>query len=56
MISSKMTIELKEILLQEFGKNVTLAEANRFGNSLLGYVSLLTKMEEENASNKGEDD
>lgn len=48
MISQELTIELKEILLHEFGKSITTAQANRFGNALVNYVSLLTKMEEEN--------
>lgn len=48
MISQELTIELKEILLKEFGKCITLAQANRLGNGLVNYVSLLTKMDKQN--------
>lgn len=52
MISPKMTTELKELLLQEFSEEVTLDEANRIGNGLVSYISLLVKMNKENDLNK----
>ena len=50
MVSQELTIELKEILSQEFGRKISLAQASQFGNALVNYVSLLTKMEEENTN------
>ena len=47
MISPELTTELKEILLKKLGREVTMAEADRFGNALVKYFSLLTKMNKE---------
>ena len=44
MISPELTTELKEILFKKLGREVTLAEADRFGNALVRYFSLLIKM------------
>ena len=48
MVSPELTIELKEILLREFGKEVTLAMADKFGNALVNYVALLTETDKTN--------
>lgn len=56
MVSPEMTIELKEILLQEFGKDVTLAAADRLGNSLVNYILLLSEMDKKILLNKDKND
>jgi len=52
MISKEMTTELKEILLQEFNKDISSKEASMFGNALVNYISLITKIDEANRKDK----
>lgn len=48
IVSEKLIIELQEIIKQEYGEEVTLAEASAIGNGMAGYFDLLAKMHHEN--------
>ena len=47
MLPEQMTSELREILLTEFNKDIPSIQAQKIGDALVTYASLLSKMAEE---------
>ncbi len=59
MVSQPLINELREIIRQEYGRDLDPQEASRIGNGLVGYFNLLAKMYHENNQhneNEYEDD
>lgn len=47
-VSEKLILELQKIIKEEYGREVSIAEASEIGNGMVGYFDLLAKMKHEN--------
>lgn len=43
-------MELQQIIEEDYGRNISFAEASEIGNGLVGYFDLLAKMDYENSN------
>ena len=48
-VSNKLILELQQIIKEEYGKDLSLAEVSQIANGLVGYFDLLVKMNHENS-------
>ena len=48
MISQQLLNELKEIIKEEYDRDLNMQEISQIGNGLMGYFDLLAKMHHEN--------
>jgi hypothetical protein len=51
MVSNELLQELKEIIKEEYGRNLSMEEVSEIGNGLVGYFDMLAKMNHENNQN-----
>jgi len=51
MVSQQLLNELKEIIKEEYGKDLEMDKISQIGNGLVGYFDLLAKMQHENNLN-----
>jgi hypothetical protein len=56
MLSEAIILELKEIIEQEYGRELSLAEASEVANTLVGYFDLLTKIHHRDQINDNENE
>lgn len=49
-------MELKEIIKQEYGRELSLAEASEIANTLVGYFDLLAKIHHRDQINDNENE
>ena len=52
--SKEKVLELKKIIKEEYDKEVSYKEAHDIGSGLLGFFSLLFKIDQRNKQNKNE--
>lgn len=55
MVSNDLLQELKEIIKEEYGKDLEMKEVSEIGNGLVDYFDLLAKMDHENNQNNEND-
>ena len=46
MISEKLILEFQKIVKDEYGREVSIAEASEIANGLVGYFDLLAKLQD----------
>ena len=56
MLSEATILELKEIIKQEYGRELSLAEASEIANTLVGYFDLLAKIHHRDQINDNENE
>jgi len=56
MLSQATILELKEIIKQEYGRELSLAEASEVANTLVGYFDLLAKIHHRDQINDNENE
>lgn len=56
MLSEATILELKEIIKEEFGRELSLAEASEIANTLVGYFDLLAKIHHRDQINDNENE
>lgn len=56
MLSEATILELKEIIKQEYGRELSLAEASEIANTLVGYFDLLAKIHHQDQINDNENE
>lgn len=56
MLSEAIILELKEIIKQEYGRELSLAEASEIANTLVGYFDLLAKVHHGDQINDNENE
>jgi hypothetical protein len=44
MVSQQLLNELKEIIKEEYGRDLEIGKVSQIGNGLVGYFDLLAKM------------
>ena len=54
MLSEATILELKEIIKQEYGRDLSLAEASDVANTLVGYFDLLAKLHHRDQINEND--
>lgn len=50
-VSKELILELQQIIKEDYGKEVSFAEASEISNGLVGYFDLLAKIYQENKNN-----
>ena len=53
MLSDKLIQELQQIVQEEYGRVLTVSEAEQIGSGLVGYYDLLARLYYQRASNVG---
>lgn len=48
IVSNEIILELQQIIKEEYGKDLSLADVSQIANGLVGYFDLLAKMNHEN--------
>ena len=56
MLSEATILELKEIIKQEYGRELSPAEASEIANTLVGYFDLLAKIHHRDQINDNENE
>lgn len=51
-ISKERSLELQKIFKEEYGKELSFAEADEAANNLVGFFDLLLKIDRENKNSK----
>ena len=53
-VSKELILELQQIIKEDYGQEVSFAEASEIANGMVGYFGLLAKMYHEQKKNIGE--
>lgn len=52
-VSKKLILELKKIIKEEYGREVTYGEAREIANGMVGYYSTLIKIHNREQNERG---